>query len=178
MLKLKHLFLAGLAALSLTPIVARAGEPYAMIGGWAIQRHEPGNCSMFAVYERGTSMFVAYKYNQWHFALFDPSWTALQNGKNYTMSFVLDGVDRWSGTFQARYATNVPGLFLDDVNERFLGSLMRRWEIDVYNGAGNFVTRLRLDNSFVAMTMTAQCSAESGGSNRSYTRQPNGNYTM
>jgi hypothetical protein len=164
-LKLRHLFWAGLAALSLTPVAAHADYLFSKVGNWTVVRHNDGDCSIKSTFSQNTSLFVGYstKAENWTFIIGNPGWQSLQDGKAYTLQFVLDGYDRWQGQFTANHAGNDGVLGMYGVEGKFLISLMRRWRIDVYDVNGNAITSLPLDNSAMAMSQLADCWSSSGG---------------
>src|SRR5262252_6562263 len=165
MLKLRHLFWAGLAALSLTPVVAkadRAPEAYANVGGWMISYHpDTNNCSMYGSFQRGTTFFVNWRGGTYNFSIGDKAWTSIEDGERYQVTFVMDGVDRWTDVMEGHVLPDgTHTLGFNNVSQEFLLSVMRRWSISIYNTKRmNLITTLSLNNSYAAMVALVQCQA-------------------
>ena len=139
MLKFRHLLLTGIALLSLTPIIAKAGgapsETYAEVGSWSIEYHPSTNrCSMMQTFDRGTTFFVNRDQGVWNFAFGNPAWSGrLQAGKRYQITAILDGLDKWTDTFEARQVNDSEiALYFNNVSTDFLLSVMRRNVVDFY----------------------------------------------
>jgi hypothetical protein len=173
-LKLRHLLLAGIAALSLTPWVAKAGTPaktYAEIGGWSVNYYPDSNsCSMIQTFGRGTTFYVTRRNGQYVFAFGNPVWAQrMEVGGRYKITMILDGHDRWTDVFEARRVNDTEiGLYFYDVSIDFLVSVMRRYRIELYvHSNGEHLTTLPLQNSAAAMMALADC-ANAADSNGGY----------
>jgi len=161
--------MAALAASSLTPFVAGgpafADNQFAVVGNWSVTQHDSGTCSLKTTFDRGTSVFVSrsVKSGQWVFIIANPKWTNLQKGKEYTVRLIMDGSDKWEGSFRADRYGDDGVLIFDNISENFLVGLMKRWRVDIHDGNGKLVTSLPLDNSFAAMVELVKCQAANGG---------------
>jgi hypothetical protein len=160
--------LAGLATLSLTPWIAAKAEvdgktkvPYAQIGGWAVTYHPYYNeCSIWQRFSRGTGFWMGYEIQDRAFKMMmgNPNWRGRvtpQGSAGLTM--VMDG-ERWNGTGEW-IATDdgEPVLVLRGLKPQFVASFMKRWQVEVYNSRGEWVTTLPLNNSWAAMEKMWEC---------------------
>ena len=172
MFRLRHLLLAGIALLSLTPIVATAGgspaESYVDVGSWSISYHPDTNrCSMVQTFDRGTTFFVTRQRGVWLFAFDNPLWSErMQIGKRYQITLLLDGYDKWTDAFEARdIGGGEIGLYFNNVSTDFLLGVMRRNRVEVFvQKTGERLTALPLDNSYAAMLKLAECANKVDGS--------------
>jgi hypothetical protein len=183
MLKLKHLLLAGVGLLALTPVVAGgpafagSSQTYAEVGNWNVEYNPDSNhCWMAQTFDRGTTIFLSRRQGVWTFAFGNPVWSErLEDGARYQITLILDGVDKWTDTFTARKinATEI-GLYHDNVSVDFLFSMMKRYRVELrHHKSGETFTNVPLVNSYAAMLKLAECSnwADANGGYRPPQRQ-------
>lgn len=173
MLKIRHLFIAAVGLLSLTPIVAGASgslgrmERYQTLdAGWAVNYMPDKNlCILGRPYDDSTSLQVwVHPQMGWTMRLINEKWTGIKADQLYTVTLDMDGgANRWTTSKWVGAWNNAgkPGVIISHLSNDFMWSFMKRSSVQVYNGS-TWMTGLYLDGSYAGMLSLLECQKVKG----------------
>jgi hypothetical protein len=163
MIKLKHLFMAALAAISLTPLVtggpAFAAPTFDTVAGWNIKIDDDGrSCSAEKLFDQHSEMVIFYIRDQRRltFLLGNDSWTTIRDGTKYYFRVVFDGQDPWEGTFFGMHVDSHPTIWAV-LDIQFLEAFIKHDRADLYASNGNRVTGVSLAGGGAALGSLFNC---------------------
>src|SRR6202022_184704 len=94
-----------------------------------------------------------------YFALTNPNWQSIQEGKEYRVRIASVGGGRWHGDFFGTSRQTEKGIIGSGLKERFVKDLIRSPGIAVYLGSA-LIAKLNLEGSPAAFSAMLECQAK------------------
>jgi serine protease Do len=94
-----------------------------------------------------------------YFALTNPNWQSIQEGKEYRVRIASVGGGRWHGDFFGTSRQTEKGIIASGLKERFVKDLIRSPGIAVYLGSA-LIAKLNLEGSPAAFSTMLECQAK------------------
>src|SRR5262245_777200 len=159
---MKKLLLAGAAALALlSGTQAHAAiHNYADVGNWHVRYNdETGGCSMMTDYSRGTRVVLRWSPSKqsWAMLIGNDGWTNISEGSQHTVTFILDGYDKWTGTFTGNVTKGGEPFMSIWLKDEAVVALMKRYKAELYGNDGKFITGLPLTDTYAAALKVIEC---------------------
>lgn len=130
--------------------------------GWEIGYNKSLNgCLASETYQDGTTIWfgIIGQNSTYFFALTNPNWQSIEEGKEYVIRFALLGGGRWQGKFLGVTHNEEKGVVSAGLKEKFVEEIVRSPGVAVSLG-DKTVARLNLQGSSAAMSAIAQCQGE------------------
>lgn len=182
MLGWRLVFLAVWSAAVLIGHIATAAErlkidePFGAVDAWTVgfNRGAEG-CLASTTYSDETTAWIGVDGpdDSIYFALTNPNWQSIQEGKQYQIRIASVGGGRWHGDFFGTSHQSEKGIIATGLKENFVKDLIRSPGIAVYLGSA-LIAKLNLEGSPAAFSTMLQCQAQKvpvSASNGSQTSQ-------
>ncbi|MFG1480102.1 serine protease [Xanthobacter sp. V4C-4] len=136
-------------------------ETFGEVRGWDIGINAKAlGCLAKAKYEDQTTVwFGIVDGDKSFFALSNPRWRSLEEGKRYKLQLVARGGGRWQGTFTGADSSAGRSLVGTDLKDSFMVDLARAGGLDV-RYENKSITRLSLAGSMAALDAVLDCQKE------------------
>ena len=181
MLKLRHLLLAGIAALSLTPVIA--GGPafaggdddekrytvYARHGWWDINLFHDGTCYATAGYDYGQHIRIGINApNDYYIMLMSPGVDRLKAVDGFTIRADFDNGQSYTGKAGVSYTEDGGAKVMEfQIGAHMLQSFMNANNMHMYARTAQtpklLIATMSLRGTYAAMLKTAECTLANGG---------------
>jgi hypothetical protein len=187
MLKLRHLLLAGVALLSLTPYVA--GGPafanddrnsnrsslYARYGWWEIRLFQDGTCYAYAEYEYDQRIRIGVNgADNYYVMLNSPGVQGLAPVNGFPVVAKFDNGEGYKGKANVGVAENGTTKIMEfPIGGSMMDSFMQASNMYVHantKSGWKLIATMNLTGSYAAMLKTAECTGANGGN---YSRPTN-----
>lgn len=136
-------------------------EDLGQVRGWDIGINTAaGSCIAKARYEDRTTVWFGFGENgKGFFALSNPRWRSIDEGKSYELNLMARGAGRWRGTFSGGSVGDDHSLLATSLKESFMVDIARAGGIEV-RYQDKTITRLSLSGSMAALTAVLDCQKE------------------
>ena len=181
MLKLRHLLLAGVALLSLTPYIAggpafanddRAGSRssiYARYGWWDIRLHENGTCFAYADYDFDQHIRIGVNgADNYYIMLTSPGVDKLRPINDFPIVAKFDNGESYQGKVSVHMLSDGSRKVMEfPIGGSMLSSFMEANTMKIHARTEQvgalLVATMSLQGSYAAMLKTAECTSANGG---------------
>ncbi|MFG1299910.1 serine protease [Xanthobacter sp. V3C-3] len=133
-------------------------EELGQVRGWDIGINTAaGSCIAKARYEDRTTVWFGFGDNgKGFFALSNPRWRSIDEGKSYELSLLARGAGRWRGTFNGGSVGDERSLLATSLKESFMLDIARAGGIEV-RYQDKTIARLSLSGSLAALNAVLDC---------------------
>jgi len=179
MIKLRYLLLAGIAALSLTPVIA--GGPafaggddekrytlYARHGWWDINLFHDGTCYATAAYDYGQHIRIGINApNDYYIMLASPGVDRLKAVNGFTVRADFDNGQSYTGRAGVALSDGGTKIMEFQIGGHMLQSFMNANNMHMYTRTAQtpklLIATMNLRGTYAAMLKTAECTLANGG---------------
>jgi hypothetical protein len=176
MIKLRHLFLAGVAALALTPVIARAGgdevrsHSWAHHGNWDIRVFQDGHCYASSPYQYNQLIRIGVNGPENYYIMIgSPGVETLRPAEGWPVSLRFDNGQTYNGKASVSMLESGDGKVLEiPIGSHLMHSFMVAQNMYIHarvqDGSWKLVAAMDLTGTYNAMLKAAECTVAHGGS--------------
>jgi hypothetical protein len=162
---LTALCIAAILSLGAQAVPAQGLIDKGFVAGWNVMVDPAfGNgCLIETVYQDLTVLRIGYDNtgNRGYFVLFHKKWGQIEKGRQYDITFDLDG-ERFDAVATGFRQNGVPGAGVFFTDREFIHAIARKNVLTVYNPAGEKLIAVDLKGSAKALDYARKCQAQQG----------------
>lgn len=138
-------------------------EKFGAAEGWTVgYSRGAGGCLASVSYSDRTTAWIGIDgADNIYFALTNPNWQSINEGKQYRIRIASVSGGRWQGNFVGASRPGEKGILASGLKESFVKDLIRSPGIAVYLGS-DVIAKLNLEGSPAAFSTMVECQAKKG----------------